>query len=196
LAVPKKTIWEIDSHTIAKHKILEGYLKAWFPIISRYHNVINYIDGFAGPGVYSKSELGSPIIALNVANGHTADLKGNINFVFIDERKDRIVNLKEELNKISLKSNFNVQPIQGKFHEVVDDTLNSLEKEGKTLAPTFVFIDPFGFSGIPAEIVGKLLAIPRVEVFINFAVDSINRFIGTKDVDFHIDELFGADKVS
>jgi three-Cys-motif partner protein len=196
MAVPKETIWEIDPHTSAKHKILEGYLKAWFPVISRFNPVINYIDGFAGPGVYSKGELGSPIIALNVANQHTSDLKGNINFVFIDEREDRIANLIEELKNISLKSNFTAHPIRGKFHEVLDEALGNLEKEEKVLAPTFVFIDPFGFSGIPSTIIQKLLTIPKVEVFINFSVDSINRFIGTKDVEFHIDELFGAEKVS
>lgn len=195
MATPKETIWEIDPHTIAKHKILENYLKAWFPIISRYNNVINYIDGFAGPGVYSKGELGSPIIALNVANGHTVNLKGNVSFVFIDEREDRIANLKEELSKLSLKPNFKVHPIHGKFHEVVDEALNNLEKEGKVLAPTFVFVDPFGFSGIPAEIIGKLLVIPRVEVFINFAVDSINRFLSTDEGKKHIKELFDAEGI-
>jgi three-Cys-motif partner protein len=195
MATPKETIWEIDPHSIAKHKILEGYLKAWFPIISRYNNIINYIDGFAGPGVYSKGEQGSPIIALNVANSHTTELKGKINFIFIDEREDRTANLNGELKKLSIKSNFNVQVINGEFHRVIDEALSHLEKEGKILAPTFVFVDPFGFSGIPAILIEKLLNIPNVEVFINFSVDSINRFIGTKDADFHIDELFGAEKV-
>ncbi len=190
MAVPKETTWEIDPHTVAKHKILENYLKAWFPIISRYNNVINYIDGFAGPGVYSKGELGSPIIALNVANEHTTDLKGNINFVFIDEREDRITNLVVELGKLKRKSNFKVNPIPGKFHEKLGEALKKLENEGKALAPTFVFIDPFGFSGIPSEIIKKLLAIPRVEVFINFAVDSINRFLSTDEGRKHIKELF------
>ena len=194
MAVPKNTIWEIDPHTFAKHEILQSYLKAWFPIISRYNNTINYIDGFAGPGIYAKGEIGSPIIALNVALGHTTELKGNINFIFIDEREDRIANLNEELNKLSRKSNFKILVRKGKFHDVVDDVSN-LEKDGKILAPTFVFIDPFGFSGIPATIIKKLLRIPKVEVFINFSVDSINRFIGTKDVDFHINELFGTEKV-
>jgi len=131
MAVPKETILELDDHSVAKHKILEDYLKAWFPIISRYNNVINYIDGFAGPGIYSKGEVGSPMIALNVANKHTTDFKGNLNFVFIEERKDRTANLDEELKKLSVKLNFNIHVINGKFHEVVDDALSNLEKEGK-----------------------------------------------------------------
>lgn len=195
MAAPKETIWELEPHTEAKHKILENYLKAWFPIITRYNNVINYIDGFAGPGIYSKGKPGSPIIALNVANSHTTDLKGKINFVFIDEREDRTKNLNEELKKLSVKSNFSIQVETGKFQEVLDEALGFLEKDGKILAPTFVFIDPFGFSGIPARIVEKLLAIPKVEVFINFSVDAINRFLETKEGEFHINELFGTDKV-
>jgi three-Cys-motif partner protein len=195
MATPKETIWELDDHSVAKHKILESYLKAWFPIIGRYNNVINYIDGFAGPGIYSEGEPGSPIIVLKVANDHTTNLSGKLNFLFIDEREDRTANLDEEINKLTLKSNLNIKVISGKFHEVVDDALSSLEKEGKVSAPTFVFIDPFGFSGIPAEIIGKLLAIPKVEVFINFAVDSINRFISTDEGKKHIKELFDADGI-
>lgn len=195
MSVPKDTIWPIEPHTIAKHKILEGYLNAWFPIISKYNNIINYIDGFSGPGVYSKGEPGSPIIALTVANNHAVQLNGNINFLFIDERKDRIDNLDKELKNYSIKSNFNIHTVFGKFHVVVDDALCYLEKENKILAPTFVFIDPFGFSGIPFSIIERLLNIPKVELFINFSVDSINRFIGTKDADFHIDELFGIDNI-
>lgn len=196
MATPKTVIWDLEPHTTAKHKILEAYLKAWFPIISRYNNVINYIDGFAGPGIYSKGEVGSPMIALNVANSHTAELKGKLHFIFIDEREDRAKNLNEEIKKLTLKQNFNVQVINGKFHEVVDDAIRNLEKDGKIIAPTFVFIDPFGFSGVPALLIDKLLQNSKVEVFINFAVDSINRFVGTEDADFHISELFGTDQVA
>lgn len=50
------TIWPPDPHTRAKHEILENYLKAWFPILSRWSGRIIYLDGFAGPGIYSRSE--------------------------------------------------------------------------------------------------------------------------------------------
>ena len=195
MATPKETIWLLEPHTAAKHKILEAYLNAWFPIINKISRTINYIDGFAGPGIYSKGEPGSPIIALNVANSHKTELIGKLHFVFIEERKDRVVNLDEEIKKLTLKPNYNVHVINGKFHEVVHEALGNLKKDGKILAPTFVFIDPFGFSGIPAKIIEKFLSIPKVEVFINFAVDSINRFFETKGCEFHINEMFGSDVV-
>lgn len=195
MATPKETIWQIEEHTIAKHQILANYLKAWFPIISRFNKTINYIDGFAGPGIYSKGEPGSPIIALTIANDHTAELDGQIFFLFIEEDKERAKNLEAEIQKLKLKANFKVSTVNEKFHESIDKVLKGLEIEGKILAPTFLFIDPFGFSGIPASIVARLLSIPKVEVFINFAVDSINRFLGTEDTKEHISELFGTEAV-
>ena len=195
MATPKETIWEIEPHTLAKHKILEHYLKAWFPIIGRYNDTVNYVDGFAGPGIYSKGESGSPIVALEVANDHSAILKGKLNFLFIEEDQARAKNLNNEIAKLELKTNFNVQVVNDKFYETIDFILKSFEKEGKILAPTFIFIDPFGFSGIPASVVADLLRNPKVEVFINFSVDSINRFIGTEDANKHIIELFGAEGV-
>ena len=53
------TIWSIEKHTIVKHQILKYYLSAWFPIIASWNKKVLYIDGFAGPGKYSKNEEGS-----------------------------------------------------------------------------------------------------------------------------------------
>lgn len=195
MATPKETVWEIEPHTTAKHKILEHYLKAWFPIIGRFNDTINYIDGFAGPGIYSKGESGSPIVALKVANEHSAEIKGKLNFLFIEENDLRSENLKSEIAKLKLKPNFNVNVVNNKFYETINSLLKNFEREGKILAPTFIFIDPFGFSGIPASVIAGLLKNPKVEVFINFSVDSINRFIGTEEANKHIPELFGTEGV-
>lgn len=195
MATPKETIWEIDPHTIAKHKILENYLKAWFPILCSHNSRVNYIDGFAGPGKYSKEEPGSPIIALEVAKNHTAKLTSQINFIFIEEDKKRADHLEGEIQKLALPNNFKYYLINGEFHTETIELLNHLDSDKKVLAPTFAFIDPFGFSGIPFNVVERLLAIPKVEVFITFMVDSINRFIGDEKVGNHIVELFGSKDV-
>lgn len=64
MAKPTETVWRIEAHTNAKHRILRGYLDAWLPIMSANNGRLVYIDGFAGPGVYADGEPGSPIIAL------------------------------------------------------------------------------------------------------------------------------------
>ncbi len=194
MAVPSKTTWPLDPHTLAKHEILRRYLQCWFPILNKYHGRIVYIDGFCGPGRYSKGEAGSPLIALDVAASHLKALTGEIGFLFIDERKDRIDHLESELSKITLPSHFKVRPEAGRFDEKLKQLLDKIDRDKVTLAPTFVFIDPFGFAGIPFALVERLLKKTRCEVLITFMVDAINRFLEHPDEQIvgHIDELFGA----
>ena len=64
-----RATWEIKPHTAAKHEILRRYLGAWFGIMGHRAAGMMYIDGFCGPGRYSKGEPGSPIVAIEVANG-------------------------------------------------------------------------------------------------------------------------------
>jgi three-Cys-motif partner protein len=192
MATPKEIIWEIDPHTEAKHKILENYLKAWFPILSSFDYGVNYIDGFAGPGEYKNGEKGSPVVALEVALNHTAEFKKGIKFIFIEQDQKRAENLSKKINELDLPKDFATSVVCGEFDKVINEILDNLEEKNRLISPTFLFIDPFGFSGIPMTTIQRLLSYNMVEVFINFSVDSINRFIGTEEAGEHIYELFGS----
>ncbi|MEJ5197820.1 MAG: three-Cys-motif partner protein TcmP [Anaerolineae bacterium] len=198
MAVPQDTIWEIEQHTLAKHEILRRYLGAWFPILSTGNLRVVYIDGFCGPGKYKGGEDGSPIIALREAIKHSERLKGNtVTFLFVDERSDRIAHLEGELSKFPIPNNFVVRAIPGQFESVLGELLDNLESEGSRLAPTFAFIDPFGFKGVPFDLVQRLLANPKTEVFVNVMIEAVNRFLEHPDAQTrqHIVDLFGTDKV-
>jgi len=193
--MPDSPIWERDPHTAAKHRILEEYLKAWFPILgSRYQKII-YIDGFAGPGIYEKDEYGSPVIALDCIINHTLYKSATqYMFLFIESDKERA----EILNDIIMKrypnkpKNIVIQVKHGDFETVMKDVLKSIG--GNNLAPTFAFLDPFGYSGLSFDLISKILAYKRCEVFINFAYNSINRFAEARDTREEIfDNLFGTD---
>src|SRR2546427_2394378 len=93
------TIWDIDPHTKAKHFILRAYLGGWFPILSKWHGRIVYIDGFAGPGRYKGGEEGSPLIAIRTAAGHVLPLAQEIVFLFIEARPDRKAHLEQVLRE-------------------------------------------------------------------------------------------------
>ena len=196
MTTPKETLWELDPHTQAKHEILRRYLAAWFPILGTYHSRIVYIDGFSGPGRYKNGELGSPTIALEVAASHRKSTKGEIVFWFIEERDDRLAYLKQELAAISVPAHFKVTAESGRFHESFGSVLASIEAAENDLAPTFAFIDPFGFSGIPFSLIERLLRHKRCEVFITFMVDAINRFLEHPEdkVVQHIVAAFGGDE--
>ena len=83
MASTKDTVWELEPHTRAKHEILKRYLQAWVPILSlgRFPKVL-YVDGFAGPGIYSGGEPGSPIIALRAARDQRVPITAEISFLF------------------------------------------------------------------------------------------------------------------
>lgn len=88
---------------------------------------------------------------------------------------------------------FIVKPETGYFQEKLPTLLDDLDKKQVNIAPTFAFIDPFGFSGVPFALVKRLLSKPSCEVLITFMVDSINRWIAHPDqlITNQIAELFG-----
>src|SRR5437899_7643209 len=153
---PRTTRWPIEPHTQAKHLILARYLKAWLPIMASFNGRIVYIDAFAGPGRYSKGEEGSPLIALKALLANpmfdSARRRCDVVFFFIEEDRQRANALEEELSQLKLQTNFpawvEYKVIHGQFAPEMTGLLDQLERERKILAPTFAFIDPFGYSGV------------------------------------------------
>ena len=168
-------------HTAAKHLLLKGYLDRWFPILGKYNQRINYIDGFAGPGEYEGGEPGSPLLAIEAAKYHvqrgTLAPNMEINFGFVEANPDYATHLQGKLDALPHPPQFKVSVIQGEFASVIGGILDGLQKENKLLAPTFAFVDPFGFSGIPFDLMTRILANPRCEVFVNIMIEFINRFL-------------------
>jgi len=193
------TIWEIEPHTEAKHEILRYYLGAWFPILSTIHRRILYVDGFAGPGEYSKGEDGSPIIALKVALDHKFKNKltrpgMELVFLFIEKDEARCQNLKQKIAKLQLPSNFRVETQCASFEEVFEEALSEIEEQNKRLAPSFVFIDPFGPTGFPMRLISRLAQQPRSEVLITFNYQSLNEwFLQDPRKHKYLDELYESD---
>jgi len=193
----KSTIWPIDPHTRAKHEILRYYLQAWFPILGRTSRRIIYLDGFAGPGIYKDGEEGSPIIAIETAKGHILQKKFNaeIIFWFIEKEAKRAAKLKENLQDyfpiLPKKMFYEVQGAE--FAPTLESVLDDLEEKGAKLAPTFAFLDPFGFSGLPMKLIGRMLTYDRCEVLITFMSGFINRF-NDELRETTLDELFATKK--
>ena len=69
---PRTTKWPLKPHTLGKHMVLENYMQAWLPIMTRWNGRVLFIDAFAGPGEYERGERGSPVIALDALINHNA----------------------------------------------------------------------------------------------------------------------------
>jgi len=198
VATPKETLWEIEPHTVAKHAILRRYLGAWFAILGTTNRRIAYIDGFCGPGQYTGGEPGSPIVALEEALKHADRLsKTQITFLLADERSDRTAHLRDIVDQFPVPPNITIAIETGQFEHKLAQLLDGLDADGQCLAPTFAFVDPFGFKGLPFHLVRRLLCNPKTEVFVNVMADAINRFLDHPDdqITSHIVDLFGTDEV-
>ncbi len=201
---------EILPHTEAKHKILRNYLHAWFPILSSSSQRVLYIDGFAGPGEYYKRSPngsvetvdGSPIIALKAARDHLHSDKWQrteLVFLFIEKDNQCIANLERKVSEIkhTLPRNFRIEPdplTPFTFEGALNKVLFEIEAQNKPLAPSFVFIDPFGLTGFPLDLLKRLAQQPKSEVLINFNYQAIARwFLPNPQKHGLMDELYGSD---
>ncbi|GLX10686.1 three-Cys-motif partner protein TcmP [Microbispora sp. NBRC 16548] len=201
MAGPNTTHWKLDPHTKAKHEILRHYLGGWFPVLSAYNGRVVFLDGFAGPGRYENGEPGSPIIALTTLLDHSyfPRMRAEFLFVFCEPEPNRFASLKSEVTALQNSRSpwprhVKVILLDKPFQEAASDIVEDLKRQKRQLAPTFAFVDPFGFSGLPLNLLRDLLASPRCELFVNYMVDSVNRFAGAGNVDRHLTELFGTDQ--
>jgi len=173
------TIWSLELHTKAKHEILKRYLSAWFPILAKWSPRIIYLDGFAGPGIYAGGEKGSPVIAIETAVDHILREKfKEIVFVFIEKDPLRARRLARVLKKHFSKLPKNMRYIihSAEFAPTLKNALDYLESQDAKLAPTFAFLDPFGFSGFSMELIGRMMSYKKCEVLITFMVGFVRRF--------------------
>lgn len=185
------TTWRLEPHTAAKHDILRKYLGAWFPKLAWTKRLL-FIDGFAGPGQYSKGEPGSPLIALNSAIEHKADLSDcELVYIFIERDQDRFQHLNALLKRKSIPSYVTYRAEQGTFADHLTDILDALDEAGKQLAPAFVMVDPFGFTGLPLELIARVAAYRKTELLISFMYEPIARWRGHPDLAETFDGLFG-----
>jgi len=187
------TVWDLEPHTAKKHEILRRYCEAWLPIMARWNSRVLYIDGFAGPGKYSKGEDGSPVIVLKAARDHTYQIKSEFVCLFIEAERPRFRHLEKVLEEIrpTLTSNIKFTAVHGVFNEQMTQVFNLLQEQKKTRAPTLVFVDPFGFSHTPFSTIAKIMENQKCETIVNFMYEEINRFLSHSDHAGNFDALFG-----
>lgn len=196
---PSSTLWAREPHTKAKHDLMQKYLGGWFPILGKFNGRILFLDGFAGPGSYSQAETGSPLLAIETLLDHpliARFTKTEFVFLFCEPEPDRASALGTALDEFfavrgGQPANVMVHVDEATFVEKATELTAIIDEQKKRLAPTFAFIDPFGFSGVPIELISRLLAFDKCEVFFNFMVDFVNRFATAGNVDHHLDAIFG-----
>lgn len=196
MAKPNTPLWDADEHTLAKHDILREYLEAWLPIMSKWNKHLLLIDGFAGPGRYLGGEEGSPLIMLRTLLSHkarTAMAATTFTFLFIEQDGARIAHLRAEIGALGvLPGNVRVMPpVEANFADVMGGLFERFK--GLALAPTFAFIDPFGYKDNNVDLTGKILSFPKCEVLIYLPLYNIARFVNEPGQESVLTNLYGDD---
>ncbi|ABW66089.1 three-Cys-motif partner protein TcmP [Desulfosudis oleivorans] len=154
-----------------KHKIIQNYLNGWFPKLGRWSGRICYFDTHAGRGRHKGGQEGSPLVALGCILNHKhreSHLSGcEIKMFFIEADDQNCCALQNEINRLGpLPKQVQVHTITENCFDTLQSILEHLNESGNSLAPAFIFVDPYGFK-VPGAVLRKLMAFDRVELFVN-----------------------------
>ncbi len=179
-------MWPCDPHTLAKHDLLRLYLQSWLPtLLHGGWPGVTYAEGFAGAGVYSGGQPGSPIIALDVFLGQRALLAAGkrVDMVLVEERNDRMQQLKHQVGLALARQRERPRSLQQPIYRHGDSATELLP--GLAVCPpkqpVFAFLDSFGGPDIPFEVVQAIARRRASEVLITFSPRFLTRF-GERDI--------------
>ena len=184
-----------------KHSIIENYLNGWLPKLGRWSGRICYFDTHAGRGRHKGGQKGSPLIALNCILNHRllkSHLKNcEIVFFFIEADKNNCCALETEIESVKpLPQHIKVEIIPENCFDALQKLTQHLNESGSSLAPAFIFVDPYGFK-IPGEILRQLMNFQRVELFINIIWRELSMAIAqgndSKGMSSALDMIFEGD---
>ena len=188
---------ELGAHSVAKHRILQRYLDRYIDICAvtpvQEKLKLTIVDGFAGGGRYSfrGDELpGSPIILMRTIAAaqerlNAARPKGfriETRFVFIDDNKHHTDFLMAEIEQSEFSGLLGnaVTVLTCKFSQAVDALIRDAKNHTRKGRSLFI-LDQYGWSDVMFSDVRKILAnLPKAEVFMNFAVDSLIDYLSDK----------------
>ncbi len=119
-------------------------------------------------------------------------LKGTeVVFLFCEIEEENFEYLCQEVEKLGrIPDNIIISPYQEDYEAFLRETITNLTDQGTRLAPTFAFIDPYGFT-IPMDLMNRLLDFPACELFINFMYRYVDMAIHIEAQKENMNQLFG-----
>lgn len=181
-----------------KTEIVVRFFKAWAAIVSRSPLVdrLIYIDLFAGKGTYDEGESpGEPVHStpLRILEAAIADPKiaPLLIALFNDGNPEYAEALRQSIASLPGIQSLRAPPLV--TSGPVDRSLADLF--GKTrLAPSFLFLDPFGYKGLTRDLIGSVLKDWGCDCVFFFNYVRLNMAFNEPKFKEHVDALFGVDR--
>jgi three-Cys-motif partner protein len=172
---PNPRYWQQYSNLQqVKHALIREYLNGWFPKLGFWAGRILYIDTHAGRGRHETGHLGSPLVAYTTFTAHGSRdrilAKSEMRFVFIERDQRNASALQRELEELERVTprppRVHVEMHVGDSTRVLEDAVQGLRAANQRIAPSFVFVDPYGFK-VSCLTLRRLMEFERVELFLN-----------------------------
>jgi three-Cys-motif partner protein len=182
----------IQQHSIAKHRILEAYLAAYFQTLVRFPNQdvlkLTLVDGFAGGGQYLHADSqkivpGSPLICLAAAKeaefllnqGRRKPLKLDVSYFFIEADRHAHMHLEKVLREQGYGSQLGntIHLRRAKFQDESADIVAYIKKKSPRNGRSIFVLDQYGYKDVPTPMIRAIFRdLPSAEVILTFGVDS------------------------
>jgi three-Cys-motif partner protein len=159
-----------------KLRILSKYVDAYKNKRGSSNPEFYYVDGFAGPGYYTKPgkprEAGSPVLLARLAQEINDSGKPyRLICINTELQRGRCNRLREALAEFSPEL---VHVFCGEFGDHIGEIIAMMGN-----APAICFLDPFGAKGISPREIQPLLRRPDTELLINFNTRALHRLKGS-----------------
>lgn len=200
----------IQQHSIAKHRILQSYLSAYFKTLVSSPNQdelrLTLVDGFAGGGLYIDSDTrnvvqGSPFVCLNATKeadfhlnqNRKKPLKLDVSYFFIEADRNAYMHLDKVLRENGYANwiGESIQLRHSKFQDQVDNIIESIKLKSPRNGRSIFILDQYGYKEVPTSLLQKIFAkLPSAEIILTFGVDSFVNFASDKKLtDEILDEI-------
>lgn len=192
----------IQQHSIAKHRILQTYLAAYFRTLVSSPNQdilkLTLVDGFAGGGIYVYSNTrdivkGSPLIFLDAAReaeflinkDRYKPVKFSIAYFFIEAEKHAHAHLDKVLREAGYGDKIGnmIQLRHARFQDEADSIIEFIKKKNPINGRSIFMLDQYGYKEVPTQLIKRIFAnLPSAEVILTFAVDSFLNYAADSDL--------------
>jgi len=199
----------IQQHSIAKHRVLQCYLAAYFQTLVSSPNQdrlrLTLVDGFAGGGLYYHSDTkelvrGSPLICLDATREAGFRINENrhkpvhldVSYFFIEADRNAYLHLEKTLRENGHETELgrSIQLRHAKFQDEADGILQFIKKKSPRNGRSIFVLDQYGYKEVPTDLIQKIFRnLPSAEVILTFGVDSFLNFASEKKLTL---DLLGA----
>lgn len=175
-----------DDGTKIKLEIFRKYLETWLPTFTKDKNRswknIFIFDLFAGVGMDSEGNNGSPLIIVEELRRHYREIQEkalNIHIIFNDSEKDNIDQLESRINNQSDKRAYKISYFNKDFNELFNELYPYMLRNRN--CPMLLFIDQFGVKNITEEVMLKILKLKRTDLLFFISSSFVRRFSELKE---------------